>query len=235
MQRKLYFCLAALAAPGVAMAQNPAVSPGGIVNHFSYALPGLPNANIAQGSIFDIFGSNMGPQSLAQFAGFPIPTTIAGVSVRVTVSGTSTDMLLFFVSATQIVSILPSRTPVGAATPVVTSNGRASAPAPITVVARSIGLLTLNQAGHGAAAAQLSDGLGTLNNEIATFKPLDTAIFYGTGGGVGFDESRGAPFENQNNDGTQVYVGGVQARLLFKGRVPGLPDSTSSTSSCPKA
>jgi uncharacterized protein (TIGR03437 family) len=223
VRREFCLMLAAVAAGGAVSAQNPVVSPGGIVNHYSYALPGLPNANIARGSIFDIFGSDIGPPLLAQFGGFPIPTSIAGVSVRVTVAGTSTDVLLFFVSARQIVGILPSRTPVGTGTLVVTSNGRASAPAPITVVDRSIGVLTLNQAGNGPAAAQLPDGQGTLNDETRTFRPLDIATFYGTGGGpVNFDESRGAPLENHNNDGTRVFVGGVEARLVFKGRVPGL-------------
>ena len=218
------FILAAVAAAGTAFAQAPAVSPGGIVNHFSYALPGLPNADIAQGSIFDIYGTNIGPAVLTRLTGFPIPTVIANTSVQVTVAGTTVDVYLFFVSSLQIVGVLPSRTPIGDGTLTVTVNGQRSEPAPIRVVARSIGILSLNQAGHGPAVMQMPDGVTVpppLNSVSLSIKPLGVGVFYGTGGGaVTFDETNAAPVGDL---GTEIHamVGGKEARLLYKGRAPG--------------
>src|SRR5215472_6795058 len=98
------------ASAATAFGAAPSVSSGGILNHFSFAPPGLPNGGIAQGSIFDIYGDFLGPDKIAQFSGFPIPTEIAGTSVEVTVAGTTVKAYLFFVLKTQIVAILPSNT-----------------------------------------------------------------------------------------------------------------------------
>ena len=209
-------------AAGTAFAQAPSVAAGGIVNHFSFASPGLPNGGIAQGSIFDIYGTNIGPAVLTQLTGFPIPTVLANTSVQVTVSGTTVDVYLFFVASGQIVGVLPSRTPIGAGALTVTVNGQQSAAAPIRVVARSIGILSLNQAGNGAAAMQIPDGLGgvPLNSISAPIKPLGVGVFYGTGGGaVTFDETVGAEVGDLGD--IRALVGGKEARMLFKGRAPG--------------
>jgi uncharacterized protein (TIGR03437 family) len=216
------FILAAAATAGPAFAQAPSVAPGGIVNHFSFASPGLPNADIAQGSIFDIYGTNIGPAVLTALSGFPIPTVLANTSVQVTVAGTTVDVYLFFVYTEQIVGVLPSQTPLGTGTLTVTVNGQKSAPAPIRVVARSIGILSLNQAGDGPAAMQMPDGLGNvpLNSVSAPIKPLGIGVFYGTGGGaVSFDETVGAPVGDLGPD-IHALVGGKEARLVYKGRAP---------------
>jgi hypothetical protein len=58
----------------------------GAVNSASFARSDLPNGSLAQGSIFSVFGSSMGPAALAQSTSFPLPTELAGTSVQVTVS-----------------------------------------------------------------------------------------------------------------------------------------------------
>jgi len=73
-------------------AQQPAV--GGAVNSASFAKSDLPNGSLAQGSIFSVFGSNMGPAALAQSTSFPLPTELAGTSVQVTVGGTTVDCII---------------------------------------------------------------------------------------------------------------------------------------------
>lgn len=209
---------------GAVFGQAPAVSPGGIVNHFSYALPGMPNSGIAQGSIFDIYGTNIGPATLTQAQGFPLPSALASTSVQVTVSGTTTNVLLFFVASGQIAGLLPSRTPVGTGTLTVTLSGQRSAPSPITVVARSVGILSLAQNGQGAAVMQVGSGSGEVvyNSVTRSAQSGQVGVFYGTGlGAVPFDESRGAPFLNIEPS-IQVFVGGKPAKVLFQGRVPGL-------------
>ena len=86
--------LAVLAMAGVfgsfALAQQPSVLAGGIVNNASYTPSALPGSAIAQGSIFVVFGSNMGPATLQTAGGsYPLPTTLGGTTVKIT-SGSTT-------------------------------------------------------------------------------------------------------------------------------------------------
>ena len=82
------FFLLVLAA-GTALAQQPIVYNRGTVNAASYAPPGLPNGPIARGSVFTVFGENLGPAQSPALA-FPLSTTLGGVSVSITQSGTAT-------------------------------------------------------------------------------------------------------------------------------------------------
>ncbi|HEU0119284.1 MAG TPA: hypothetical protein VFQ91_02085 [Bryobacteraceae bacterium] len=221
--RALIVCSAALFGM-TAWGQTPTVAAGGILNHYSYARAGMPNAGIAQGSIFDIYGTNIGPATAAQPNGFPLPSQLGNTSVKVTVNSTTVDALLYYVSQGQIVALLPSRTPAGTGTLVVTVNGAASAPAPITVVARSLGVLTLAQTGLGPAVMQLTNSAGQvdLNGVRNSAQPGQIGVFYGTGlGAVSFDESRGAPVQDLAA-GVQAFVDGKPAKVLFQGRTPGL-------------
>jgi hypothetical protein len=64
-------CLAALISyPAIA---QRTIAANGIRNSGSYAFPGIPNAGIAEGSIFVIFGQNLGPAKIVQ----------AGTSVQI--------------------------------------------------------------------------------------------------------------------------------------------------------
>ena len=75
------------AAANLALAQVP--SPLAVLNPASNIPAGLPISGIAQGSIFVIYGSALGPATLAQAAALPLPTTtgLSGTSVQVSVSG----------------------------------------------------------------------------------------------------------------------------------------------------
>src|SRR5216684_1418870 len=77
------------------------INKGGVLNGASYALSLQPNGGIAQGSLFVIFGAEMGPGSLAQQSGFPLPTTqgLSGTSVQVTVNGTTVTCPMIYTSA----------------------------------------------------------------------------------------------------------------------------------------
>jgi uncharacterized protein (TIGR03437 family) len=137
----------------VATAQ-PAIGTGGVLNAASNALPGLPNAAIAQGSIFLVYGTGLGPPPPAgasvTSAPFPLPTVLpapSGTSISVTVGNTSVDALMIYTSPTQIAAVLPSRIPAGAGQITVSYKGASSAPAPIQVGANSFGIFTLNQGG----------------------------------------------------------------------------------------
>src|SRR5260370_27860507 len=80
-----------------AASPSPAITSGGIVNAASQAIPGLPNAAIAQGSIFVINGLNFG----------------TGASVQVTVNGATLAAPIVAVSSTQLTAVMPSTAPAG--------------------------------------------------------------------------------------------------------------------------
>lgn len=71
---------------------------------------------LAQGSIFVLFGSSMGPDQLVYASVFPLPNTLAGTSVTVTSGSMTLNCPMVYSSSGQVAAILPSETPVGPAT-----------------------------------------------------------------------------------------------------------------------
>jgi len=200
-------------------AAQPVVDAGGVVNAASYALTGLPNEGIAQGSIFVVFGRGLGPASIQQ-ASFPLPTQLAGTSVKVTVGGQTVDALMIYTLATQLACVLPSRTPVGTGTLQVTYNQQTSNPAPITVVKARFGVFALNAAGSGPGV--FTDPNYAPNTLTWSAHPNEAWVLWGTGlGPVNFDETRGAPFQDMTDSDVEVYVGFKKAQIDFRGRTPG--------------
>ena len=213
-----FFALAALVMPAV-FAQ-PKISK--VQNVFSAILPGMPNYGIAQGSIFTILGTGLAtatspPQS------FPLPTVLNGASVSVTVNATTTHAILYFVSAPEILAILPSATPAGTGQITVTVNGKTNSPAGITVVQSAFGMLTLNAVGNGPAAVfdVNSQYLGLTN----AANPGDVITLWGSGvGPVSGDETTVQPAQNLTDIPIEVDIGGKPATVQYAGRgyYPGL-------------
>lgn len=196
---------------------QPAITAGGIVNNYSYIFPGLPNYGIAEGAIFDIFGTGLAASTTSQ--GVPLQTTLAGVSVSVTVNGVTTQAIPYFVSPQEIAAILPSATPVGTGTLMVTSGGQVSAPAPIVVVQSAFGILTLNQAGTGTAAAYDYSNSNTLLKQTASVNPGEYLVLWGSGlGAVSGDETTFQTPANLADIPIQVTIGGVNAQVTYHGR-----------------
>jgi uncharacterized protein (TIGR03437 family) len=202
---------------GLASAQNPVVNANGVVNVASFAFAGLPNGDIAPGSMVVIFGSNMGPATLQQAATYPLPTSLGGTSVKVTSGGTITDAIINYTSAGQIAAIIPSNTPTGNATLTVTYNGKASAPASFKMVPNSFGVFAANQGGSGpgiiANAASKVFGLNSAAN------PGEAAVIWGTGlGAVTGNEAAGPLPGDMSSIPVEVYAGGVKAAVTYRGR-----------------
>ncbi|HEY7334173.1 MAG TPA: hypothetical protein VH639_04755 [Bryobacteraceae bacterium] len=207
---KLIFSAALLCAAGGALfAQTPVVN--ALVNNYSYVAPGLPNYAIAQGAIFDIFGSNLAGGAMNAPA-FPLQTTLNGVTVNVTVSGVTKTALLYYVSPSQIDAILPSGTPLGTGQITVTNNGSTSAPAPIIVAQSAFGILTLANTGLGPAAAfdAQYNYLGLSN----AANPGDTIILWGTGAGPVADDN----VQSATTAPMEVDIGGLAAKIAYQGR-----------------
>jgi len=202
---------------GAAVAQTPTIDAGGVVNVASYAYADLPSGSIAQGSIFGIFGKNLGPTPFAQATAYPIPTTLGGTTVKVTSGSVTANALIFLAAAGQINAMLPSSIPVGNATLTVTANGQTSAAAAFKVVASSFGTFTLNSGGSGPGAITNTAGATYGLNSAAN--PGETAIIYGTGlGPVQGNEAGGALPGNMPNLPVEVWVGNQKASVSYQGR-----------------
>ena len=180
--------------------------------------PGLPNAAIAQGALFVVKGKNLGPANAVVANAFPLPTSIGGTSIQVTVGGTTVDAIMYYSLAAQIAAILPSKTPVGTGTLTVTYNGVASATAQIVVVASNIGIFTLNTTGSGDAVATLP-ATNTVVSPSNAPNPGEIVTLWATGlGAVSGDESQPAQQADLTNIPLKVFIGGQPANLLFRGR-----------------
>lgn len=217
--RLVTFCAVVLALAVTAAAQTPSIRAGadGVVNNASYVPRGLPNSSVAQGSIFAIFGSNLGPATLAQQPSYPLQKTLGGTSVKVTVGGTPVDAIPIYTVAGQVGAVLPSNTPTGDGTVTVTYNGATSASHPISVVPSSVGIFTLNQAGTGPAViTDTNYNVITINNSA---QPGQTLIIWSTGVGPisGNDANQPSP-TNLTGIPLQVYIGGSLAPIQYAGR-----------------
>ncbi len=195
-------------------AAQPTINAGGIVNGASFAQMGLPNANIARGSIFSIFGANLGPASSPAIT-WPLLTNLGGVKVHILPAGAANpiDAILLFVRSDQINAVLPSAVPAGpAAVTVEYPAGQVSNAQAITVVTSSPGLFAVNSGGSGPAALQnhISSTVTPLNAFNEAAHPGQTVIAWGTGlGPVSFDETQPNPVTDlRTASNVQVFVGG---------------------------
>src|ERR1700722_16813061 len=130
----LLWC-AFLALPAMAQPNPPFVFSA--ENSASYA------GTIAQGSLFIVFGANIGPAKLIQASSLPLPPQIRGTAITVT-SGSITIACPMVYSAMDVAAaVLPSNVPPGSATLTLTYNGR-STPFPATgdVVPSAGGIFT---------------------------------------------------------------------------------------------
>ena len=218
--------LAAAAAAG----QTPIIF--NVVNDASGLPQGLPGSGIAQGSLFLILGTNLGPSTGVVASSFQ-NTTLANSSVSVTVGSTTVSALMYYTSYSQITALLPSSTPTGSGSVTVTYSGNASATYAITVATSSFGIYTLAANGQGNAIVTQPDysivssvpGTGALGGGgpytySGAANAGDTLTIWGTGLGPvsGADQSGAGLGVNMPSIGAQVLVGGVPATVTFQGR-----------------
>lgn len=211
---------------GHSAAARPAAATGPVINqiqnNYSYLLPGVPNYGIAPGSLFIIAGSGLSssaPPVLQSSAAPGLPLTLNQTSVSVTVAGTATSPALYYTSATQLAAVLPSTTPVGNGTITVTYQGTASAKFPIQVVGSALGLDTLYGTGTGSGVA--TDSNGNVFGLTSSAMPNQEIVLWGSGvGGDAGNDDRTYPQKQDNltNIPMQVFVGGVSANVLYRGR-----------------
>jgi uncharacterized protein (TIGR03437 family) len=108
---------------------------------------------LASDSIAAAFGTALATATQAA-AGLPLPTTLAGTTVKVSDSlGVERNAPLFFVSPDQANLLIPAGTAVGTANVTVTNSQGATNTGTISIAAVAPGLFTANANGTGVAAA----------------------------------------------------------------------------------
>lgn len=111
-------------------------------------------AEVASNSIAAAFGANLANATVTGSS--PLPTTLAGVTVKVKDSAeVERDARLFFVSPGQINFVIPEDTADGLATISVINNGITAASGTVQVADRAPGRFSMNGNGQGVAAAVL--------------------------------------------------------------------------------
>jgi uncharacterized protein (TIGR03437 family) len=177
---------------------------------------------LAPGSIFTLFGENVGPATLTtmQVTNGKAATNLGGV--RVLFDGVPAPLL--YVAATQVSGVVPLS--LGGTTSVQVQveyrNTRSSAHY-VGLAPAKPGLFTAGGSGKGSAAAANQDG--TINSAAQPAPAGSVAVLYGTGFG-----SLAKALEDgvvvTGADATQLPVaakiGGLDADVLYAGAAPGM-------------
>ncbi|HKX00766.1 MAG TPA: BACON domain-containing carbohydrate-binding protein [Bryobacteraceae bacterium] len=199
----------------------PAISSNGVVNAASFMPATLPGGAIARGSLFSIFGTNLGPPLAVQAKSFPLSTSLGGAVVKITQGGGSVNALPLYVSAGQINAIMPSNAPLGDVEITVTYNGVTSAPAALHVANTNFGAFnTSGGSGPGIFQNYIAAAQQPLNTRSSTARPGQVVTLWGTGLGPISKPDNVAPPAGNLPVSAQVLVGGKPAHLLYSGRAP---------------
>lgn len=217
-----FFCLAALL--GTQVWAQPQISPLGVTNNASYISPIFPAGAIARGSIFAIWGTNLGPATGATASTYPLPESLAGTSIRVRAGGQEFKAFPLYTTSGQVGAILPSTVPEGQAEISVEYQGKSSTWTSFPVVSGAFGIFTRNQRGTGPAVAYITAPDGkplNWNTLFRSARPGDVLSIWGTGlGPIPGPDNEKALAGNLPSE-AQVLVGGKSAAILYKGRSPG--------------
>lgn len=216
---RLLFILSVLST--AAFAQQPILYYRGIVNAASFAPFGLPNAPIARGSVFTIFGENLGPVESPALA-FPLSTALGGVALTITQSGVTTSAYPIFVSPGQINAIMPSTVTGGLATLRLTYKNNKSNAATIQISDAAPGIFAISNGGYGPGIVYnyIRSDNQPLNSSVAIASPGQVVTIWGTGlGPVTFPDNV-APTVGNVTTPISVSIGGQRAAIAYAGRSP---------------
>ena len=191
---------------------RPAISAAGVVDAAGY----LPT--LAPGGLASLFGVELAGETAAA-SGFPLPTTLAGVKVKVN----GIDAPLLFVSPKQINFQVPFETATGASSVVALLGQQQSPDEPAAVSEFAPGLFVNPATGEPIVQRHPDGALITAQNPA---KPGDILIIYVTGiGGLDNPPATGAPATDSPLASATVTptvsVGGVEVEVLFAGLAPG--------------
>ena len=191
-------------------------------------------SGVAPGSIFVVFGENLGTQELIHGA-LPYPTQLpfgpggTQVSFQSVESGETFQAYLIHSSAGQVAGIIPSGIPLGFAEVRVSYNGMESDPTLVRIVDASVGLFTVSQNGRGPGVIQNYESPESqpLNSLSRPAVPGQYLILWGTGlGAIDAPDNISPPVGNIRDDVIVRFrssTGTIEVPAAYAGRAPGLP------------
>jgi uncharacterized protein (TIGR03437 family) len=184
---------------------------------------------VAANSIVSAFGLDLATGSVGA-PDVPLPTTLAGTTVRVKDSaGDTRDAPLFYVSPRQINYLIPPDSKNGAATVTVTSGNGNFAVGTIEVLTVAPGLFAANADGRGVAAALVqrikADGTRVYEEivvrDAATNRFVAKPIDLGPDAEQVFLELYGTGIRRRTaQTAVQVTVGGAPMEVLYADAAP---------------
>lgn len=179
-------------------------------------------APLSPGALFSAYGANLTTDTLAAATGFPLPQSLAGVSLLV--NGIPAPLLS--VSPWQVNAQLPPETPQGPASfQFRFADGALPAAGAAEVKLFSPAIFSLTS-GNTCQAAVLHGGTGTLADDEYPAQTGETLEIYGTGLGPaapfvpGGTPAPSAPLARTSTP--EVLIGGRPAAVTFAGLTPGL-------------
>lgn len=197
-----------------------AISPRGVVSAVGSSDPPSP------GGLLSVYGINFTDDKIAFAGGFPLPDTLAGVSVL----ANARKLPLLSVSPWQVNAQLPQDTPLQDVNFQVAAGGTSTPPEVTTVPAAAPGVFSIPLSVKGAVflqAAVVHAGTAILADDEHPAKAGEALEMFGTGLGVtapmvpaGLPSPSTPPA--QVGVIPQVLLGNVPARVLFAGLTPGL-------------
>jgi len=212
-----------------ASAEPPRVGSLGVRNGASFGFA-RAGGGIAPGSIFVIFGAGMGPEAALQGT-IPYPDSLPDdamgtrVEFRSLESGTSVAAYLLYTSASQLMGILPSETPLGRAEVSVTYQGETSRPQEVNILPRAVGIFTQSMNGQGPGVIQNVDSASDqpLNQLTRPALPGQYIVLWATGLGAITGPDNVEPPVGNVGDEVEVEVAGQRLQASYAGRAPGFP------------
>lgn len=187
------------------------------------------NGELTSESIAALFGADLA-NATAVATGLPLPTTLAGVTVKVKDSeGTERDAPLFFVSQFQVNYQVPAGTKEGLASVAVFRDGKLVANGTIAILNVAPAMFSANSSGKGVAAAfalrvrgnaQINEPIARYDSQQQSFAPVPIDV--GPESDQVFLILYGSGFRNAGNLATvKATIGGEPAEVLYAGLAPG--------------
>ncbi len=181
---------------------------------------------VAQGSIFKIWGRELGPVPGVSAASAALPFTLADIRAELlSADGVTRDLPLYWVGRAQINAVLPSDAPIGLAHLRVDSGGATSPPFAIKIVRtrprifdwrdrqspRTVALLPVAQ-------VAVPDGSRRFVTQVKPARPGDTIVLWANGLGPRTAPSDDQPFPEQLTTPLTVYLADQAVEVDWAGR-----------------
>lgn len=177
----------------------------------------LPGGGIAQGSVFSVQGSGLGPTTAIEPPGYPLAPSLGGTTISIIEGTRSLTAYPIYVSSNEIVAIMPSSAPIGMSSIVVTANGSRSNPLPVLIVDDSFGIFSMN--GDGVGPAVLQNSSEHVNSPVLAAAPGQPVTLFGTGlGGINAPDNTPLVSGTSLTTPVEVFVGGQSATVSYSGR-----------------